>query len=464
VRSVHIMKDDTLLRSKVTKMTPSERKQFGKHLRSQTPREDHSVYKKSDEERAMLSIIEDANKGRIHELIPIRYGRMLASPFSFYRGTAALMAYDLNNLPRSNIELQICGDCHILNFGAFATPERNVIVDINDFDETIRGPWEWDVKRLAASFVLAARSINLPDAAGKQAAVTMVRSYKESMLSYANMTYLDTWYSKIQYDDFARAIAGRGRQTQKRTLEKAELKSSPKALLDKYTEGQDGGHKFKEMPPLLYHVSKDEVQIAQHAYSSYLQTLPEERRVLLERYETADIARKVVGIGSVGTLCAVLLMKASKRDFMILQIKEARPSALQPYVRKSPYIHQGQRVVVGQRIMQSASDIFLGWTTGRKEGRQFFIRQLRDVKLSVIPDDWDRAQIMDVAKFAGLVLAKAHARSGDPAVLSGYMGKSNAFEKAIAKFSVMYADQTELDFEEFSKACRTGRLKCEREK
>jgi uncharacterized protein (DUF2252 family) len=407
----------------------------------------------------MLAIIKAANRGRINDLIPIRYGRMLVSPFTFYRGTAALMAYDLNTLPRSQIEIQICGDCHIMNFGAFETPERNVIVDINDFDETTRGPWEWDLKRLATSFILAARSMSLPDAVGKEAILAMTQSYKAAIFAYAEMTYLDVWYSKIQYDDFARAGTQGRRSANTRALQKEESKSSPDVMLNKFTELENGARKFKNIPPLVYHVDKDELQIAQHAYASYLQTLPEERRVLLERYEIVDIARKVVGIGSVGTLCAVLLMEASEHDFLILQVKEARQSALEPYVGKSPYIHQGQRVVVGQRIMQSASDMFLGWTTGRKEGRQFFIRQLRDVKLSLVPQSWDRARIMAVATFTGKVLAKAHARSGDTAVLAGYLGKSDVFEKAIGKFSLTYADQTELDFKEFSKACSTGRLK-----
>jgi len=451
------MKDKVLTEPDLKGMTLLERKQFGKQLRDKTPRESLSKWKKSDEEREMLAILESANRGRIGDLIPIRYGRMLVSPFTFYRGTAALMAYDLNSLPRTPISIQVCGDCHVLNFGGFATPESNLIVDINDFDETIRGPWEWDVKRLGTSFVLAARSIKLSNAVGKRAALVMANAYREAMLSYADMTFIDVWHSAVAYSEFAQAITSPGQNG--RSFKREKAKSSTEAMLDKFTEFKNGRRKFKNMPPLLYHVDKDEQQIAQHAFTSYLKTLPEERRILLERYQAVDIARKVVGIGAVGTLCAVILMEASDTDYLILQVKEARQSALEPYVDPTPYVHQGERVVVGQRIMQSASDIFLGWTTGRKKGRQYYIRQLRNVKLSVIPQNWDRRQIIGVAGFVGKILAKAHARSGDAALLAGYLGKTDVFEKAIAKFSEAYADQTELDFKEFSKACRIGRLK-----
>jgi len=453
------MKVKSPSKSDLKGMSLSERKEFGKGLRDKTPRESLAKWKKSDEEREMLAIVEGANRGRIADLVPIRYGRMLASPFTFYRGTAALMAYDLNSLPRTPIRIQVCGDCHVLNFGGFATPERNIIVDINDFDETIRGPWEWDVKRLGTSFVLAARSIKLPNAVGKRAALVMAAAYREAMLSYANMSFLDVWHAMVPYSEFAQVITSPGQDRRGTSFEKEKAKSSPQVMLDKYTELKNGGRKFKNMPPLLYHVDRDEQQIAEHAFSSYIKTLPEDRRVLLERYKPVDIARKVVGIGAVGTLCAVILMEASESDYLILQVKEARQSALEPYVDPSPYLHQGERVVVGQRIMQSASDMFLGWTTGRKQGRQYYIRQLRDVKLSVIPQNWDRRQIIGVAGFVGKILAKAHARSGDAAVLSGYMGKTDIFEKAIAKFSEAYANQTELDFKEFAKACRAGRLK-----
>jgi uncharacterized protein (DUF2252 family) len=456
------MKGKILTDSDLKGLTLSERKQLGKELRDKTPRESLAKWKQLDEEREMLAILEGANRGRIADLIPIRYGRMLASPFTFYRGTAALMAYDLNGHPRTPISIQVCGDCHVLNFGGFATPESNIIVDINDFDETIRGPWEWDVKRLGASLVLAARSIALSNAVGKRAALVMANAYRQAMLTYANMTFIDVWHSVVAYSEFAPVITIPGQNTGGRSFEKEKAKSSPQVMLDKFTEVKNGGRKFKNMPPLLYHVDKDEQQIAQHAYTSYIKTLPEERRILLERYEPVDIARKVVGIGAVGTLCAVILMRASDQDYLMLQVKEARQSALEPYVDASPYVHQGERVVVGQRIMQFASDMFLGWTTGRKKGRQFYIRQLRNVKLSVIPQNWDRRQIIGVAGFVGKILAKAHARSGDPAVLAGYLGKTDVFEKAIAKFSETYADQTELDFKEFSKACRSGRLKAER--
>jgi uncharacterized protein (DUF2252 family) len=434
---------------------------MGKMARDKCPLESHSKINIPSAGRDVIAIIEKSNDGRIQELIPIRYARMLESPFTFYRGSAALMAADLAQTPASGFIVQACGDCHIQNFGAFATPERNIVVDINDFDETLPAPWEWDVKRLAASLVLAAAANNFSLELGQEAAYAMAERYREHMNELSKMPALDIWYSRVDHTQFFKLASEEGVQRAKKMLKEAIAKSSPEVMMEKLTTISNGRLRFKDMPPLLCHVEGVSAgETEKEAFEEYRKSLPEDRRVLIDKFEMVDIARKVVGIGSVGTSCGVILMSSSEQDSLILQLKEARQSVLEPYAGASKYAHHGQRVVAGQKLMQAASDMFLGWLTGkRKPYRHFFIRQLRDVKIGANTALWTKTDFKTLPKLVGEILARAHGRSGDPAALRGYLGKNDAFENAITSYATAYAKQTERDYNQFLKACRSGRLK-----
>lgn len=441
--------------------TRAERKELGKLVRDKCPLKSHSKTHIPSSGRDIVKIIEKSNEGRIPELIPLRYQRMLQSPFTFFRGSAALMAADLAHTPASGVNVQICGDCHIQNFGAFATPERNIVVDINDFDETLPGPWEWDVKRLAASLVLAANENGFDLEVGQDAAYRMAQRYRERMDELSKMPVLDVWYSRVEYKRILEVASGDGAQRAKKALKESIEKSAPEVMLEKLTTMANGRLRFKDMPPLLCHlegVSAGEAE--REAFEEYRKTLPEDRRVLLDKFEMVDIARKVVGIGSVGTVCGVILMVSSEQDVLVLQLKEARPSVLEPYAGRSIYPHHGQRIVNGQKLMQAASDMFLGWLTGpRKPHRHFFIRQLRDVKIGANTALWNKDDFKVMAEIVGEIVARAHARSGDVAILRGYLGKDDEFDEAITAYATAYAKQTERDHAQFLKACRSGRLK-----
>ncbi|MCC6273281.1 MAG: DUF2252 domain-containing protein [Deltaproteobacteria bacterium] len=397
-----------------------------------------------------------SSKGRLPELIPIRYGRMLASPFTFYRGAAAIMAADLAHTARNGITLQACGDCHLLNFGGFGTPERRVIFDINDFDETHPAPWEWDLKRLAASFVIAGRNNGLSKSECRGAALATVRSYRERMLELAEMNVLEAWYASID----AKALIETTQDPEmlkmrRKRLKKAVSKTSAEADFPKLVEEKDGRTLFKDDPPFIYHADErkfpDIARRVHDGFKMYRDSLPHERRVLYDRYSIADFAIKVVGIGSVGTICMVALFFSQEGDPLILQIKEARSSVLEPYSGKSPFNNHGQRVVVGQRIMQAASDIFLGWARSSR-GKDFYIRQLRDFKLKPLVEIFNAQHMSEYGGACGWALARAHARSGTAALLSGYMGKSDVLDEAVADFAEAYADQNERDYGLFKKA------------
>jgi uncharacterized protein (DUF2252 family) len=443
-----------------------ERYAAGKALRQRVPREQHAEWTASHHRRDPVEMIIESSKGRIPELVPIRYGRMMVSPFTFYRGTANIMAADLAATPVSGLRAQLCGDAHLLNFGGFATPERRLIGDINDFDETFPGPWEWDLKRLAASFVFAARSNGFSAADQREAALTCVRSYREHMLECGEMPVLEVWYARLQLSDalvFLHDKAAKGRL--KKQIKKAAVVSEHE--FPKLAEARGSRYAIKDAPPLIYHhphinLATSRANI-QHALASYRESLPDERKALLDRYQLMDFALKVVGVGSVGTLCAVALMMAADDDPLFLQIKEAGPSVLESHLGKSVYANHGQRVVVGQHLMQAASDIFLGWTRGQG-GRHFYIRQLRDMKMKPLVEVFNPPNMLDYATLCGWTLARAHARSGDPAKIAGYMGKSDVFDKALATFSKLYADQAELDHAAFKKAIREGRIKAEGER
>lgn len=449
----------TPLRSDLTR---EERKQLGRAARQKTPLEKHSIFE-VDEKRDIIANIENSNAGRLTDLIPLRHGRMLVSPFTFFRGSASLMAQDLASSADSGYKVQACGDCHIQNFGVFATPERKLVVDINDFDETLPAPWEWDVKRLAASLVLAATNNGYPIDVGTEAVLNCIQAYREQINAFSNMTLLESWYYHIEANEAIESSASSTRRRKEETL-KAELeKSSPEVMREKLTVTSSGRLRFRDNPPLLCHLGTagtDEQE--KQAFADYRESLSEDKRVLLDKFELVDIARKVVGIGSVGTMCGVILLVSSEKDILVLQLKEARQSVLEPYCGASGYQHHGQRVVNGQRLMQAASDMFLGWTTGLKPPyRHFFIRQLRDIKIGANTLLWAKSDFRQMPKLAGRILARAHVRSQDASLLRGYLGKSDEFDQAIAKFAHAYAKQVEKDYAAFSKACKSGRLKVE---
>ena len=385
---------------------------------------------------------------------------MRVSPFTFFRGAAAVMAADLASTPVTGLRVQACGDCHVANFGGFGTPERQLVFDINDFDETLPAPWEWDVKRLAASIVLAMRQASLGERHCSDSARTMVESYRQHMREYAEMTALDVWYSHLSADLFAQnAKTAEARERWQKMVAKAALQT-PGREFPRIVAIRHGRPRIIDHRPLIYH-SREIAAIGKHVrrmFHQYRTTLPQERRVLLDRYEIADVARKVVGVGSVGTRCAVALLMAGPRDPLLLQFKEARRSVLEPYAGKSRYANQGQRVVTGQRMLQSASDVLLGWTCDG-DGHDFYFRQLRDMRMKIDIEEMSKQDWFEYVGICGWVLARAHARTGDPARIAGYMGKTEVFDEAIAKFAVAYADQTERDFASFLKAIRAGRIR-----
>lgn len=439
-----------------------DRRYRGKALRAALGHERHAGWKAKDTRLNPVDILEQSNAGRVAELIPIRYGRMLASPFTFYRGSAALMAADLAKTPNIGVKVQACGDCHLLNFGAFATPERNIVFDINDFDETLPAPWEWDLKRLAVSFVLTARDNGLKPKYESQAAEAVVRAYRTHMEEFSHMSVIDIWYTRIDFQNvIERTSDPELARKQQNKLAKA-VKRTGEYYMPKLTEQKDGQRVIKDNAPLIYHMDIKNREAfdaeMQNAIKRYRESLQEDKRRLFDRYKLADIAMKVVGIGSVGTVCAVALFLAPDDDPLFLQVKEARPSVLEPYAGKSQFENCGQRVVEGQRIIQAASDIFLGWTEFAN-GKHFYVRQLRDAKIKLDPSAWEGPQLVESAEVMGSVLAKAHARSGDAAVISGYVGEDDSFDKAVADFAVAYANQVEQDHAELVAAVGAGRIK-----
>jgi uncharacterized protein (DUF2252 family) len=435
-----------------------ERIQIGKSLRERLPRSSHAIWQPPAAGREPIEIIEASNRGRLQELIPIRYGRMLRSPFTFLRGSAALMAYDLATTPKTDIIVQACGDCHLLNFGLFATPERNLVFDINDFDETLPAPWEWDIKRLVVSFVIAGRDSDLSDQESKAAAIDCARSYREHLREYSRLSPLEVWYTRIGAEQ---AIEMSPDEKTRKIREQIMAKARERIIEHLYPKivTQTGGrNRFVDQPPILYHVNEPDWEtIVREGLEDYRQSLPEERRVLFDRYQLEDFALKVVGIGSVGTRCYIALLFSEDNHPLILQVKEACPSVLEPYTAKSQYENQGQRVVTGQRLMQSSSDIFLGWTRGRG-GKDFYLRQLRDMKFSLPIEGVSAVQLQRYAEFCGWTLARAHAKSGDAATISGYLGKGDQFDLAMGEFAIAYADQTERDHAALVEAVKTGRV------
>ena len=432
----------------------------GRALRARVPRRAHGRWTASPDRPEPLEILSRSNANRLPELVPVRNGRMMASPFAFYRGSPAVMAADLSRTPSTGIELQICGDAHLLNFGTFATPERNQVFDLNDFDETQPGPWEWDVKRLAASLVVAARTAGLSDGDGKTAVQACAAEYRAEMMKMAKLSAFEVWHSRLDVESIIAAAPDKpARSRVERTAAKARQRTSLKAL-SKLTTVRDARRVIVEDPPVVVRLTDAQLEQARDFVKAYLATLEPDRNLLLDRYEFVDAALKVVGVGSVGTRCFVVLL-AGKADLdpLFLQVKEAQPSVLAPYVGRSRYANQGKRVVVGQRIMQAASDVFLGWA--RAGEFDTYVRQLRDMKGAVPLDDASPDGLTLYGRLCGAALARAHARAGQPALLTGYLGKSTAFDNSLASFALSYADQNDRDYESFLDAIRSGRVPAE---
>ena len=443
--------------------TPEERDAAGRYARKRVSRKRQGEWVVSADRPDPVALLEEQERSRVPGLLPLRHERMGASAFAFYRGTAIIMASDLGSQPDSGLYVQLCGDAHLSNFGLYAAPDRVPVFDLNDFDETNPGPFEWDLKRLAASFVLAASDNELGDDVGRAAAAAAALQYRMSMSEYANMSEIDIWYNRVDAaaieswsQTYAKDFSSKRLQ---KSFEKAQARTMWTAV-SKLTESVDGHRRFIDQPPLILHVPEDTVvhSMMMGAVDQYFESLAPDRRALLERYEVVDLGHKVVGVGSVGLLAWVLLLEGrDESDVLVLQVKQAQKSVLEPYSGASVYEQSGRRVVEGQRMIQAASDSFLGWLTGQL-GRDYYVRQLRDMKWSPDPASFQADGLINYAKLCGHVLARAHARSGDAVAISAYMGQSNTFDKAIADFSMSYAKTVAKDFVLFQDAVASGRL------
>jgi len=438
-----------------------ERRQAGQALRKAVPRGVHVHWVPSATRRDPVDILIESGRHRIASLLPIRYDRMHASPFAFFRGAAAIMAADLADTPTTGLWVQACGDCHLANFGTFSSPEGTPVFDVNDFDETLPAPFEWDIKRLATSFAVDAQARELGDRTARHLAAAVVQAYRRHMQELARLNPLSSWRSRVDVVDMLDGIADPKLRT--RELKRLQTVIDAGHLgYPKLIERNKGQWRIKEKPPLIFRLSgqRDDTHeiVARTAFESYKLSLPEERRILLDRYELADVAFKVVGVGSVGTFCAIGLFVTRDDQTLLLQLKEAQTSVLAPFAGPSVYANQGQRVVVGQRIMQTVPDLFLGWTEDRGDDQQCYIRQLKDSRLALIGADLAEGALPYHATLCGVTLARAHARSGDPARIAGYIGTGMAFDSAIASFALAYAAQTRADWRVFLEAIKAGQI------
>ena len=441
--------------------TYAELYEAGKALRAACPRKSHAGWKAPSGRRNSVELVLQSEKGRMPDLLPLRHGRMVRSAFTYYRGSALAMASDLASTPSTGIRVQCCGDAHLCNFGGFGTPERKVIFAINDLDETLPAPWEWDVKRLAASFVVGCRDNGLSDDVARDVVMSCVRTFRESMAEFSQLNTLEFWYYSLGPDELIAMGTLDLRKRLIKRIERERTKSAAEEIFPKLVEQKGEMPVIKDQLPTIFHAEghpPGEVQKAlKDVFIGYRNTLATSYQSLLDRYEIKDVAIKVVGIGSVGTACWVLLLMTGENDPLFLQVKEARASVLAPYAGVSVFPNHGQRVVDGYRLMQPASELFLGWTRGPK--RDYFVRQLRDIKISIRVETLQQAEMDLYAKWCGRALALAHARSGTPAMLSGYMGKSDTFDQAIAAFSIAYADQNEKDHAALDRAVHHGKVK-----
>jgi len=487
----------------------ADRRAKGADARIATPPSNHTGWVPAADRGDPVALLEAQNVTREQDLVPVRHGRMAVSPFTFYRGAAKIMAHDLAGTPVAGLEVQLCGDAHLSNFGAFASPERKLMFDLNDFDETLPGPFEWDVKRMAASFTIAARNNGLTPAEAREATLSSVRSYRQAMAQFAEMRTMELWYTHMSEDDLrvdlgkitalgdgakaakgkpskgvkgakdAKAKSGKGisaedaaavkaAQRAEKALQKAHTRDSLQAL-SKLGEVIDGHYRIKSQPPVVVplreigeanNMSADEIEhVIREQFREYRSTLQDDRRHLLERFEIIDVARKVVGVGSVGTRGFIALLQGrDEQDPLFLQVKEATRSVLEDHLPKSRYQNPGERVVQGQRAMQAASDIYLGWTKGVQEDRYYYWRQLRDMKASAVVEGMSAFVLGFYGTLCGWTLARAHARTGDSVALAEYLGPDDGFDLAITDFSERYADQTEKDYQEFTAAIASGRL------
>jgi uncharacterized protein (DUF2252 family) len=453
-----------------------ERAAAGKAAREQVSRRSHAEWEPASARRDPVDVLEDQGATRVPELVPIRYGRMLVSPFTFFRGAAAIMAMDLANTPQSGLRVQACGDMHLSNFGIFAAPDRRLVGDVNDFDETLPGPWEWDLKRLTTSFAIAGRDRQFTPKETRTAVLTTARTYREAIREFATMRNLDVWYARLDVEtvlaDLAKTAPAKDLKAARKNVAKAHRKNSLKAF-DRLVRLVDGEPQIISDPPLLVPAREllDEGQVAEFGermrelLGSYRKSLKRDRRHLFDSYRFVDLARKVVGVGSVGTRAWVLLMMGRDgQDPLFLQAKEAQASVLEPYVGASEFKNHGERVVEGQWLMQAASDVLLGWLPALgfdgKE-RDFYVRQLWDGKRSVDVDTLAPEGLAVYGRVCGWTLARAHARSGDRIAIGAYLGKGDAFDRAISEFSERYADQNELDYAALAEAAKSGRIKVE---
>jgi len=480
---------------KIAHPSVEDRKAKGLEARDRTALSGHAKWRPAADRPDPVGLLEEQDTTREQDLVPVRHGRMMVSPFTFYRGAAKIMAADLKDTPVAGLATQLCGDAHLSNFGLFASPERVLLFDVNDFDETLPGPFEWDVKRMAASFEIAGRNNGFSSADTRAATLASVRAYREAMAAFAQMGTMEIWYAHLAEDDLMSAIrnavAGtrkeaKGAKKEKKKDEKQEKlakiaekraeKIAAKAhtrdslqALSKLAELVDGKYRIVSQPPIVvpardlaatYGLSPEQVvPVIREQFRAYRATLQDDRRHLLERFEVVDMARKVVGVGSVGTRAFIVLLQGrDAQDPLFLQIKEATASVLEPYLGKSRYRQHGERVVQGQRMMQAASDIYLGWTKGLDVRRHFYWRQLRDMKGSVEVEAMAPVGLTFYARTCGWTLARAHARSGDPVAIAEYLGDGDAFDKSITDFSKRYADQNEQDYQQFVNAVRSGRL------
>ncbi len=463
----------------VTHLTVNERVARGKAARSEVPRSSHAAYEPSSDRTDPVELLERQAETRVPELVPIRYGRMLVSPFTFYRGAAAIMAEDLAATPRSGLTVQCCGDAHLSNFGAFASPERRLVFDLNDFDETLPGPWEWDVKRLAVSMLIAARDNAFTAKQQDQIVLTTVREYRTAMRDFAAMKNLDVWYSHLDVDAAIQDVAAQIKRTKavdrqlartEKNIAKARTKDSMSAFA-KLTEVVDGTVRIVNQAPLIVPITtlvgdtppEELFEGLRELIRTYRSTLELDRRALVEEFQLLDVARKVVGVGSVGTRAWIaLMMGRDSTDPLFLQIKEAEASVFEAYLGKSKYKNHGERVVVGQRRMQAASDIFLGWLHQPSgidgKPRDFYVRQLKDWKGSAEIEQMIPTGMATYGRLCGWTLARAHARSGDRIAIAAYLGSGDVFDRALLAFTKAYADQNERDYSELRAAVDSGRI------
>jgi uncharacterized protein (DUF2252 family) len=460
-------------------LTRTQRRQNGKSLREKAPRTSHGDWQPAPDRPNPLDLLQAQDEGRLQRLLPIKYGRMLVSPFAFLRGSAVVMAADLAHTPTSGLQVILCGDAHLSNFGLFASPERRLVFDLNDFDEAFPGPWEWDLKRLAASAAVAGRDNGFSDKTNRGIAQEAVRAYRRAMTRFAEIDTLDVWYFYVDADAlqyvFADRTTKKRRKSAQKLINKARSKTQEQTLAKLTYIDRNGRRQIRHEPPLLIplraeklaqFVAEEDLAVisetaVEDTWQQYMGSLGDEKRFLLSRYKIVDGALRVGGVGSVGTRCTIVLLQGgADDDGLILQLKEAGPSALEAYLPPptSKYTNHAQRVVIGQQLMQTTNDIFLGWHSGEFSGTDFYWRQLKDMKGSVNVAKTDEDGFMTYIELCAVCLARAHARTGDPSAIAGYLGKGKRFDKAVANFAMTYADQTERDHRLLIEAVDAGRI------